>query len=309
VEFIKITFGKKVKTTIVLDKDRSLIGVCNWVRSPKLLGTQTVVTGAYGGLGGMLIQPDLQDILVNEMISIAKESKSALLIRTQVDAPSLKDLVSDELVYFEKHIGDEDLMNELDKKLRYEVKRSIRLEVSNLEGYELSETSEISSFLAKCFQTLGTPFPGSRYLKNLQRVFQNDLIFIQLREQNSNLVGLAILIKLSDSIHVLHANVSERGKDLSAGYRLYYEIFVSSQAQGITRINFGRSMKGSSQASFKRKWCMKENNVTFLRTGDAAFPFQYDKRLKQSALFIWSWKRLPFWLVKVTGPKLSKLII
>ncbi len=307
-KLVEITFKKKMCTTAFFDVEGHLSGICNWHKSFSIFGRNTVIAGPYAGLGGMVCLPEAEQAFVNEMLTFSNENVSALVVRTQIQNGDAQYLVDDELVFFEKRIGMGEILNELDKKVRYEVQRSLKRAQMILEIDKNVNTKELSDFFAKTFQILGTPFFGEKYLSNLDIVYKDDVFFVRLRDQNSRLIGVAVLIKMFDSIHVLHANTNKIGQRMGAGYRLYYEILKISQNNGAIKVNFGRSIKGSTQASFKRKWGMREHSITFVRTKDSPKIFNYKKKVIKHDLFVWLWRHAPFWVVRLAGPLLSKLL-
>ena len=307
-KLVEKTFKKKVRTTAIFDVQGHLSGICHWYKSSAIIGRNTVIAGPYAGLGGMISLPEAEQALMNEMLSFSRQNKSALVVRTQIQNENAQHLVNDELTFFEKTIGMSDILNELDKKVRYEVQRSLKRVHIILEIDKNINTKELSDFFARAFQILGTPFFGEKYLSNLQDVYKNDVFFLRLRDQYSRLIGVAVLIKIFDTVHVLHANTNKTGQRMGAGYRLYYEILNFSQNLGVIRVNFGRSIKGSTQASFKRKWGMHEHSLAFVRTKDSPKIFYYKKKVIKHELFVWSWKHIPFWVVRLVGPLLSKLL-
>lgn len=305
----RITFGKNIKVTVVIDESKNLLGLCYWVFCSRILGKRTIVVGPFGGLGGLVSEIPFQNIIIQEMLELAKENKCALLIRSQIYSGPEESLIPSEFVYLEKEVYAGNLIDKLNKKIRYEIKQSFKKKIQTKKIYQLHDFKEYSDFFARTFRALGTPFPGRQYLKNLSIIYEKDLSFIQLRDENYKLIGLAVLIEISDTLHVLHANINELGEALSAGYRLYFEILLHCQERNIGKVNFGRSINGSNQALFKRKWGSNEKMITFLRTKDAPSSFYYKKISQKSALFIWVWKRTPFQIVKLVGPKISKIIM
>jgi hypothetical protein len=310
IEIIENCFKKKVKITCLVDERNNLLAICSWVLTSRILGKKTLVVGPYGGLGGLISNEESQGLLMEELTRIAAKSKAALVVRSQIFSTSLPDIVSEELVYFEKKIGSENLIEKMNKKVRYEVKRSHEKEVKSSCSYQREDLDEFSRFFTKSFRQLGTPFPGEKYIRNLIRVFDENLMMIQLRDAGHELVGLAIVIRTSDNrSHVLHANINESGQKVSAGYRLYFEIMRISQQQGIEVVNFGRSIRGSTQADFKRKWRMEEKPINFLRTQNSSPVFFYCRDNLLSTLVTKVWRALPIHLVVVIGPRVARGIM
>jgi hypothetical protein len=307
--FVALNFKKTIKVTVLLDENSELLAACYWTISPRILGKKTIVVGPFGGLGGIVGEGKSQNSLIRSMLEIAEKDELAIVIRSRVSQNNQEFSSKKEISCYEKVISNVMLMEGLSGNLRYKIRKSYKQDITVGDVFQLSDLSEFSDFFFRAFRELGSPFFGKKYLENLLKVYKNDICFLQLRSPNSKLIGLAVLIRIANTLHVLHVNTNKYGRNLGAGYRLYFEIMLKAEKDLLNKVNFGRSIEDSNQASFKKMWAMNEIPMEFLKVGGAPSTFNYTNAKKLYRLFIWAWRYTPVWIVKLMGPKASKLIM
>ena len=161
--------------------------------------------------------------------------------------------------------------------------------------------------IAYSMHELGSPYHGKAYLRSMAESLKDALEFAVLYDARGRVAGAGVFILQGNVATNLHANILRAFRSDYAGEFLYWSVISRYSKKGFRCFDMGRSLIGSGNETFKMKWKPRKQLLAYwyaLRQG-RALPDLNQKNPK-FRLAIWTWQRLPGWVVSLLGPGLIR---
>jgi FemAB-related protein (PEP-CTERM system-associated) len=161
--------------------------------------------------------------------------------------------------------------------------------------------------LARSMHELGSPYHSKTYLRTMAESLGETLEFAVLYAPDGKLAGAGVFIAHGSVVTNLHANLLRRYRSGYAGEFLYWKAIERYCQKGFQVFDLGRSLIGSGNETYKMKWKPRKRPLDYwyaLRAG-AELPHMNQKS-PRFRFAIWTWKRLPAFIIRPFGPFLIR---
>jgi FemAB-related protein (PEP-CTERM system-associated) len=159
--------------------------------------------------------------------------------------------------------------------------------------------------LARSMHELGSPFHSKRYLKTMAESLGERLELAVLSDRTGKIAGVGVLVLQGSVVASVYANILRGFRSDYAGEFLYWQLIERYALGGFKILDLGRSLIGSGNETFKMKWKPRPRRLAYwyaLRPA-ANLPALHPKNPRFAAA-IWTWKRLPSFVIRPLGPLL-----
>ena len=198
------------------------------------------------------------------------------------------------------------LMSAYGSDHRNHIRKSLKKGFSIKFGH-LDLLDDVYEALARSMHELGSPYHNKNYLRVLAQSLGDRAEFAALYDARGTVAGAGVFIFQEDMVTNLHANILHRFRSDYAGEFLYWSMIERYHRLGFKVFDLGRSLIGSGNETFKMKWKPRKQLLAYWY---ALMPGQSLPELNQKnpkfQMAIWSWKRLPAFVVRPLGPFLIK---
>lgn len=161
--------------------------------------------------------------------------------------------------------------------------------------------------LARSMHELGSPYHTKSYLRAMAEALGKDLEYVVAYGKDGKIAGAGVFIAQGDRVTNLHANILRDYRSDYAGEFLYWSVIERYCSKGFKVLDLGRSLIGSGNEVFKTKWKPRKQLLAYWY---ALINIQKLPDLNQKnpkfQIAIWTWKRLPAFVVRYLGPYLIK---
>ena len=201
--------------------------------------------------------------------------------------------------------GPDKLMAGLPRDTRYAVRKSIKAGLAWTEDLTLDEFYEL---YARNVHRLGTPVFSMRLFSHLQSIFPNQCRLFGVRKGTHAIAGVMTFYFRDEVIPYYSGALPEHFTDSPNNF-MYWSLLAQSCAEGFRSFDFGRSKRGTGSWKFKSSWSMTMTDLPYryhlVRAREAPHMSPVDAMFKGPVAV---WKKLPFPLTKVIGPRLIRWI-
>jgi FemAB-related protein (PEP-CTERM system-associated) len=160
--------------------------------------------------------------------------------------------------------------------------------------------------LARSMHEMGTPYHSKEYLEEMGKSLGDTLEFSVVYDSFGDIVGSGVFILQGQTVTNLHANILRKYRSIYAGEFLYWSAIEHYQQAGLKVFDLGRSLNGSGNENFKMKWQPHKLLLAYwYNLDDKELPTLNQKNPK-FRIAIWTWKRLPTFVVNFLGPGLIR---
>ena len=160
--------------------------------------------------------------------------------------------------------------------------------------------------LARSMHEIGSPYHSREYLKEMGKSLDDTVEFSVVYDSSGDIVGSGVFVLGGQSVTNLHANILKKYRSLYAGEFLYWSAIEHYQQAGLKTFDLGRSLNGSGNENFKMKWQPHKLLLAYwYNLDDKELPTLNQKNPK-FRIAIWTWKRLPAFVVDFLGPSLIR---
>ena len=290
------------------------------IRHP-LLGNY-LTTSPFGSYGGFAYSSsDTRNLLLDEARRLADELHVEY-VNLRFDAEALGDGFQTSLpmtmpsawiqnpiyaTYLLDLLPDtEKVLNTLSSDHRNHIRKSLKKGFTVKFGH-LDLLDDAYEALARSMHELGSPYHSKTYLRTMAENLGDTLEFAVLYAPDGKLAGAGVFIAHGSVVTNLHANILRRYRSDYAGEFLYWKIVERYCQKGFQVFDLGRSLIGSGNETFKMKWRPRKRPLEYwyaLRS-DAEMPHMNQKS-PRFRFAIWTWKRLPAFIVRPLGPFLIR---
>lgn len=289
----------------------STVGVLPLFSVKSLLFGKCLVSVPFAAYGGILADdPDV----ANQLLDKGKEitcSKRLDYFEFRNRDGRIENLPLKELyVSFRREIF-EDLESNMNAILR-KSRRMIR--VGEKEGltHEFGDEELIPEFyeiFARSYHRLGSPVFSIKLFRNLLREFKEKANILLIRNKEGRSISGVLSFFYKDEVIPYYAGSLFEYRQLAPNDFMYWQLMKYGCENGYKLFDFGRSKIETGSFDFKRHWGFKPEPL----------PYQYFlNRIKEIPNIspvnpkyqrkIEIWKRLPFWVTKIMGPRIVKYI-
>jgi FemAB-related protein (PEP-CTERM system-associated) len=201
--------------------------------------------------------------------------------------------------------GPEALFKRLSSNTRHKLRKRLAAQLNWIEDVSLSEFYEV---YARNVHRHGTPvFPRSLFVE-FQNAFPKQWKLFGVRK-GPHLIAGVFCFYFNDQVLPYYAgSLDEYYKDFPNNF-MYWNLISQSCREGYRCFDFGRSKRGTGSFAFKTGWSMqmidlpyryylvRSTQVPHLSAADSVF-----------SMPVALWKKLPFSLTKVLGPRVVKWV-
>jgi len=201
--------------------------------------------------------------------------------------------------------GPEKLLQNLPKKTRYEVR------IGQKAGLEWSEETRLDEFYeiyAHNVHRLGTPvFPRNLFIQ-LRKEFPKAWRLFLVRKGRRAIAGAFCWYFKGTVMPFYVGSLKEFYRDSPNNF-MYWKLMEQSCHEGLKCFDFGRSKRGTGSFQFKTTWGMQMAELPYryqlVRAKEIPHMSPVDPKFQRPVA---AWKRLPFALTKILGPRLIRSI-
>lgn len=201
--------------------------------------------------------------------------------------------------------GPEKLLQGLPRDTRYAVRKSMKAGLDWTEDISLDEFYEI---YAHSVHRLGTPVFSKQLFVRFQSEFPKQCRLFGVRRGKIAIAGVLCFYFRDQVMPYYGGSLPEYYKDSPNNF-MYWNLIRQSCQEGYRTFDFGRSKRGTGSFHFKSAWSMQETELPYryqlIRAKDVPQMSPIDEKFRTPVSL---WKRLPFPLTKILGPRLIRLI-
>ena len=202
---------------------------------------------------------------------------------------------------------DEEQLLAIPKKKRADVRKGIKAESEG--ALRVRTTQDVEGFwraYAVAQRDHGTPVLPRALLRCLASGFGAACEVGEVHGPDG-LLGSVLTFTHAGTLYLYHAAVSPAAKRLRAGDALYWFMIRRAAAQGLERVDFGRSKTGTGPYAYKTYWGMTPEPLTYAYAllDGSAMPDVNPNNPKFTALTN-AWRRLPLPVANALGPHLYR---
>ena len=201
--------------------------------------------------------------------------------------------------------GPEKLLQGLPRDTRYAVRKAQKAGLEWTDDLSLPEFYEI---YAKSVHRLGTPVFSKKLFIILQSQFPKQCKLFGVRKGKKAIAGVLCLYFRNQVLPYYAGALPEFYKDSPNNF-MYWNLITQSCREGLRYFDFGRSKKGAGSFNFKSSWSMKVAELPYryhlVRAREIPHMSPVDQKFQ---LPVAMWKRLPYRVSKIVGPRVIRWI-
>jgi FemAB-related protein (PEP-CTERM system-associated) len=201
--------------------------------------------------------------------------------------------------------GAEKLLAGLPRDTRYMVRKSQKAGLEWTEDLSLREFYEI---YARSVHRLGTPVFSRELFTRLRSEFPNHCRIFGVRKGKAAVAGVLCLYFKDQVLPYYGGSLAEYAKDAPNNF-MYWNLMAQSCREGYRVFDFGRSKRGTGSFQFKSSWSMEVTALPYryqlVRVKEVPHMSPVDRKFQAPVEL---WKRLPFGVTKVLGPRVIRWI-
>jgi FemAB-related protein (PEP-CTERM system-associated) len=292
---------------LVAYENRTIRGGLPLFLMKSMIFGKRLISTPFGPYGGTLSDDEnIKDALLSEAKKLTLENKLDYLELRYPHPPDL-DLPQQTLHFtmvLELNNDSEVVWKKLDKKVRNSTRKAMKSGlIFSLDREHLHDFYNLYAFNMR---ELGTPVHKYGFFLNLLDEFPEKVYLANVHLENKIIAG-AIILTFKDTMISGWAASDSRFLNMNPNNILYWETIKYGCENGYKYFDFGRSVKGSGTYNFKKKWATipKQLYYSFYLNKAREIPRvdphnpKYEKSIKR-------WRRLPFWITKILGPRIRK---
>lgn len=203
--------------------------------------------------------------------------------------------------------GSEVLWESMNRKTRGAIRKARKSELEvNVNNGSLDDFYNI---YARRLHDLGSPAYSMDFFESLKREFGDDALITTV-SKGGVIISACFSIKYKDTLYALLAGVNKRYLSLNPYSLMYWKLIEFACKEGLAKFDFGRSRIGTGSYDFKKNWGFPSTSLYYhydlLKV--AKIP-ALEAGSMSTKLFQFTWKMMPYPLVKKLGPGLRKYIV
>ena len=197
-----------------------------------------------------------------------------------------------------------------DRKLSSNVRQNVRKSRTHDLRFRLSQDHRpCYDLLRRTLRAHGTPFHDKRFFRLLEKHCRRRVRYSEVW-QGQRIVAGGVTIRYKQTMITPYIGSLAGSRALRPNYHQYWGLIEHCDAEGIRRFEMGRSPRGSTHSSFKKKWGCDEmplfHNYRVVSSSRGYRSVSRPSATHRMATKIW--KRLPLALTTLLGPRLFRYI-
>jgi len=305
-EFIFKTFGFKTYNLVVSVQDKIYCFLPLTFIKSFIFGNYFVSIG-FADTGGILSENNsATKFLLDNISNFCKKFKPQFLeIRNSQDllCEGLMDKRDKILSYLYLPKTEDELWKSFDPKLRNQIRKALKSNISvSFGGKQI--INDFYKVYTRNMRDLGTPQLPFSFFKNLLDIFEEESLVVVLYKDGIP-IGGAVGLYYKKTLEVPWASSRRDYFKYCPNNLLYWEILKNSIEKGIEVFSFGRSTINSNTYKFKKQWGTNDLILNYKVLKFNEKDINLSPSNKKYKLFINIWKKLPLFIVKFIGPKIS----
>lgn len=286
-----------------------IVGILPLFHIRNLLVRSALISVPFGVYGGLLADnPDARQALLEKAKALAEQWRAEYVefksVYKTIDDLPTKDLY---VTFVQELQADPEANLEwIPRKTR----RMVRVSLKNNLDVEFTREglNDFYDIYATSLHQLGTPAFPLPLFRHLLETFPKECFFLFVRHGGRRIAGV-MTFAYKDCLLPYYGGAYRAFNHLAVNNFMYWKLIEYGGLNGFRWFDFGRSKKnvGSGSYDFKRHWGMQEINLEYqyyLRPG-ARLPDLNPANPKYK-FFVEGWKKLPFPLTKILGPRLVR---
>lgn len=201
--------------------------------------------------------------------------------------------------------GPEQLLKGLPRDTRYAIRKSQK---AGLEWTEDLTDSEFYEIYARSVHRLGTPVFSRGLFRRMRDEFPRQTRLFGVRKGKTAIAGVLCFYFRDQVLPYYGGALAEYNRDCPNNF-MYWSLIEQSCKEGLRVFDFGRSKRGTGSFHFKSAWSMQVTDLPYryhlVRAKEVPQLSAVDKKFE---LPVAVWKRMPFGLTKLIGPRLIRRI-
>ena len=268
-----------------------------------------LVSVPFAELGGPLAENEtICQQLVEKAIELTRTRKCDYLeLRNE---HTISDLVKKSLYYnFKKEIfpDPDQNMQAIPRKARRMIRQGIKFGLYSEFGLHLLH--DFYEILARSYHQLGTPIFSKRFFRTFLDEFGTDSQILVVYDKKGTPIAGVLSFFYKDRVLPFYAGSLFEYRKLAPNDYMYWELMKHACERGFKVFDFGRSKIDTGSYHFKRHWGFKPvqlayqyylNRINELPNLSPANP-KYQKKIEL-------WKKMPFKLTKILGPRIAQYL-
>ncbi len=201
--------------------------------------------------------------------------------------------------------GPERLLQGLPRDTRYAVRKSFKAGLDWTENLSIGEFYDI---YARSVHRLGTPVFSKQLFARLRNEFPRDCRIFGVRKAGKAIAGVMCFYFKDQVMPYYGGALQEYYKDCPNNF-MYWNLISQSCRERMGLFDFGRSKRGTGSCNFKSSWSMQVTELPYkyhlVRAKEVPQMSPVDQKFRMPVKV---WKRMPFTLTKVLGPRVVRWI-
>jgi len=309
---VQQTYGHQ-PITLIATKNEVITGIFPLILMKGLLFRKKLISVPFGAYGGVIANDhSIADKLIEKgKVLFEKHKVKYLEIRgNPIDTSRTfnTSLKIGNHQFVSSIIELPDQYDELWKRLKKNKRKTISK--SERQGTTWKWDANVDDFYkiySKNMHDLGTPVHSKDFFINIQRAFPGS-IKIQSVSINGEIIYSSYYIFFKNSVlNCWSSSLPEYRKFYPTDLGIW-NVMKSSIEDGYGIYDFGRSIAGSSNQEFKRRWGAEQKPLLYQYHVVKGTMPDYNPIKSSNYKFIKLWKKMPLSITKLLGPKLRKYI-
>lgn len=200
----------------------------------------------------------------------------------------------------------EDVFRGMSKNKRKTISKS---EKQNLKAEWGDDVKSFYRLYAHNLRDLGTPVQSYNFYYNILDIFpDNSKILLVKRKDDGDVLYAALFLFYKDTMmDFMSSTIGEYRKYYPTDFGIGTAIKYACET-GYRYFDFARSIKGSPNQEFKRRWSAETKQLYYQYYLNTSNIPDYDLSNQKYQKFIKVWKKVPVSMAKVVGPKIRRNI-
>jgi len=191
------------------------------------------------------------------------------------------------------------------EKLYKSMKYGFKVKFAHLELLE-----DFWYVISHSMKELGSPYHSRWYLKTLLEIFGPSLGLSVLYSNHNEPACCRMFAHHRNKIFSIHGNILKAYRSMAAGDFFFWSFIKECYKREIEFIDMGRSLVGSGNEAWKMKWRPIRYPLSYYYALSPGIQLpDISPNNPRFQLAIKLWQRMPFWLVKLVGPRLISGIL
>lgn len=196
----------------------------------------------------------------------------------------------------------EDVFKKMSKNKRKTIRKS---EKQNLKAEWGNDAKSFYRIYAHNMRDLGTPVHSYNFSYNILHNFPNDSKILLVKRGEDVLYGALFLFYKDMMIDFMSSTIGEYRKYYPTDFGIGTAIKYACE-NGYKYFDFARSITGSSNQEFKRRWGAETKQLYYQYYLNTSNIPDYDTSKPKYQTFIKMWKKIPVPVAKIVGPKIRR---